>query len=331
MATLYDEQGTQIYAGRGKYSRRARNMIEQRAAYMRNEDEQLVVYVPELQTPVPQRASTLEQDTQKLKRDAQRLGQQLGLGLDEIEVRRETPEAVLIAHLKQMSTAVLAGLDSDQAAKLMQTLTYWILRQNISVHDHDEFVRNMHQLINDMRVPTSGSAVLNRDGVQSREEAVNVHPGAPTSNVYNELWVHAFLPPNSHRCRPSVRQAEHDNGVQADGQIWFDPALMAGTEFVCNNLHQVSSLASFRQGRHGIIRVYLPYNPRQNFSDDNESSHWFRDRGHLQEPHFGQENEPWRNCLERFIDACANIKNTVRTDLRLIIHRGSEAPQEVIL
>jgi hypothetical protein len=35
MATLYDEKGTEIYAGRGKYSRHARRMIEQRAAYKR--------------------------------------------------------------------------------------------------------------------------------------------------------------------------------------------------------------------------------------------------------------------------------------------------------
>ena len=331
MAILYDEQGTQIYAGRGKYSRRARTMIEQRAAYRRNEDEQLVVYVPEQQTPLPQRASTLDEDTLELKRDAQRLGQQLGFGLDEIEVRRETPEGVLIAHLKQLSTAVLAGLDSEQAAKLMQTLTYWMLRQNISVHDHDEFVRNMHQLVNEMRVPSSGAAVLNREGSQTREEAVNVLPGTPTSNVYNELWVHAFLPPNRHRCRPSVQQEEHSNSIQSDGQVWYEPALIAGTEFVCENLHQASSLASFRQGRHGIIRVYLPYNPRSSFVEEYEVNHDFRDRGHLQEPHFTQENEPWRNCLERFIDACANIKNTVRSDLRLIIHRGNEAPQEVIL
>ena len=106
---------------------------------------------------------------------------------------------------------------------------------------------------------------------------------------------------------------------------------MAGPEFVCENLHQASSLASFRQGRHGIIRVYLPYNPRSSFVEEYEVNHHFRDRGHLHEPHFTQENEPWRNCLERFIDACANIKNTVRSDLRLIIHRGNEAPQEVIL
>ena len=87
-------------------------MIEQRAAYKRSEDGQLMVYVPKQETPAPQRISTLDEDTLELKRDAQRLGQQLGLGLDEIEVRRETPEAVLIAHLKQMSTDVLAGLDS---------------------------------------------------------------------------------------------------------------------------------------------------------------------------------------------------------------------------
>ena len=331
MAVIYDENGAQIYAGRGKYSRRARSMIEGRDAYVHNDEGHLVVYVPEQQTPSPQRASTLVEDAHTLKRDAQQLGQQLGLGLDEIEVRRETPEGVLIAHLKQMAPGLLAGLDSEQAAKLMQTLSYWMLRQNISVHDHDEFVRNLHQLINGMRVPSSGAAVLNREGGQTREEAVNVHPGTPTSNIYNELWVHAFLPPNGHRCRPSVRQEEHNNNVQSDGQVWFEPALMAGAEFVCENLHQASSLATFRQGRHGIIRVYLPYNPRSTFSEEREVNHDFRDRGHLHEPHFTQENEPWRNCLERFIDACANIKNTVRSDLRLILHRGSEAPQEVIL
>ena len=331
MAVIYDENGAQIYAGRGKYSRRARSMIEGRDAYVHNDEGHLVVYVPEQQTPSPQRASTLVEDAHTLKRDAQQLGQQLGLGLDEIEVRRNTPEGVLIAHLKQMAPSLLAGLDSEQAAKLMQTLSYWMLRQNISVHDHDEFVRNLHQLINGMRVPSSGAAVLNRKGSQTREEAVNVHPGTPTSNIYNELWVHAFLPPNGHRCRPSVRQEEHNNNVQSDGQVWFEPALMAGAEFVCDNLHQVSSLASFRQGRLGIIRVYLPYNPRSTFSEEREVNHDFRDRGHLHEPHFTQENEPWRNCLERFIDACANIKNTVRSDLRLILHRGSEAPQEVIL
>ena len=54
MATLYDEKGTEIYAGRGKYSRHARRMIEQRAAYKRNEDGQLMVYVPKQETPTPQ-------------------------------------------------------------------------------------------------------------------------------------------------------------------------------------------------------------------------------------------------------------------------------------
>lgn len=331
MAILYDEQGTQIYAGRGKYSRRARNMIAQRAAYQRNSDNQLVVYVPDEQTPAPQRASTLDEDTLALKRDAQRLGQQLGLGLDEIEVRKETPDAVLIAHLKQMSTAVLAGLDSDQAAKLMQTLTYWMLRQNLSVHDHDEFVRNMHQLINGMRVPTHGAALRNREGRQTREDAVNVLPGTPTSNVYNELWVHAFLPPNGHRCRPSVRQQEQESNVRSDGRVWFEPALTTGVEFVCDNLYQASSLSTFRQGRHGIIRIYLPYNPRSSFVEERQVNHDFRERGHCPEPHFTQENEPWEQCLQRFIDACASIKNTVRSDLRLIIHRGNEAAQEVIL
>ena len=74
MATLYDQQGTEIYAGRGKYSHRARQMIERREAYTRSEEGALSVYVPAVQTPEPQRASTLQEDARTLKRDAQQLG-----------------------------------------------------------------------------------------------------------------------------------------------------------------------------------------------------------------------------------------------------------------
>jgi len=334
MAILYDKNGTEIYAGRGKYSRKARLMIQERAAYLQSEEGELSIYVPVDQTPEPQRASTLQEDARSLKRDAQELGQQLGLGLDEIEVRRETPEGVLVAHLKQLMTpAVLAGLDSEQAAKLMQTLTYWMLRQHLTVYEHEELVGNLHKLINDMRVPSNGSALLNRDFDSARESAVNVLPGTPTSNVYNELWVHAFLPPNGHRCRPSVSQNDgHEPNIYDEGRVWNEPALIEGPEFVCQNLDAASKLATFLRGRHGIIRVYLPYNPRPSFSQDNDMQHGnWRDRGHLPEPHFNQDSEPWEHCLQRFVSACTFVKNNVRSDLRLFIHRGVETPQEVIL
>ena len=51
MATLYDQQGTEIYAGRGKYSHRARQMIERREAYTRSEEGALSVYVPARPNP----------------------------------------------------------------------------------------------------------------------------------------------------------------------------------------------------------------------------------------------------------------------------------------
>ena len=267
MAILLDEQGTEIYAGRGKYSRHARTMIEQRKAYVRNDEGDLSVYVPPNQTPEPQRASTLQEDARSLKRDAQ------------------------------------------------------------------ELVRNLQQLINSMRVPSNGAALLNRDNDAVRESAVNVLPGAPTSSVYNELWVHAFLPPNGHQCRPSVsRGDDRESNMHNDGRVWNEPALLEGPEFVCQNLDAASNLASFRQGRHGVIRLYLPYNPRTSYSQENDMLHGnFRDRGHLPEFHINPECEPWEHCLQRFIDACAFVKNNERSDLRLFIHRGAETPQEVIL
>ena len=338
MAILYDKNGTEIYAGRGKYSRLARQLIDQRSAYLRSDEGALSVYVPANQTPEPQRVSTLEEDARRLKRDAQQLGQQLGLGLDEIEVRRETPEGVLVAHLKQLMTpSVVAGLDSEQAAKLMQTISYWMLRQHLTVYEHDELVRNLHQLINDLRVPSNGAALLNRDNGVVRESAVNVLPGSPTSNVYNELWIHAFLPPNGHRCRPSVsREDDGEYNVHNDGRVWNEPALREGPEFVCQNLDAASNLTSFRQGRHGVIRIYLPYNVRQSFAQEQDMNpNEWRERNHRHhhhhEPHINPESEPWEHCLQRFIDACAFVKNNERSDLRLFIHRGAETPQEVIL
>jgi hypothetical protein len=38
MAILYDIEGTEIYAGRGKYSRRACSMIEDRVPYKHNDE-----------------------------------------------------------------------------------------------------------------------------------------------------------------------------------------------------------------------------------------------------------------------------------------------------
>jgi hypothetical protein len=333
MAILYDIEGTEIYAGRGKYSRRARSMIEDRVAYKRDDEGNLVVHVPENQPAPSSRPSTLDEDVHTLKRDAQRLGQQLGLGLDELEVRRDTPEGVLIAHLKQMTPALVAGLDSEQAAKLMQIMTHWMLRRGLNVHEHEELVNNLHQLINGMRAPAQGASLLNRDDSLVREDGVNVYPGTPTSNVYNELWVHAFLPPNDHHCRPSVTRADDNQhvDVHSEGQTWFEPALHAGPEFVCENLHRVSNLLTFRQGRHGIIRVFLPYNSQRNFMEENFSNR-MNDRHPLHEREISPDNEPWSHCLQRFVDACAAIKNNgVRSDLRLFIHRGSETPQEVIL
>jgi hypothetical protein len=207
-----------------------------------------------------------------------------------------------------------------------------MLRRGLNVHEHEELVNNLHQLINDMRAPAQGASLLNRDDSLVREDGVNIYPGTPTSNVYNELWVHAFLPPNDHHCRPSVTRADDQHvDVHSEGQTWFEPALHAGPEFVCENLHRVSNLRTFRQGRHGIIRVFLPYNSQRNFMEEDFSNR-MNDRHPLHEREISPDNEPWSHCLQRFVDACAAIKNNgVRSDLRLFIHRGSETPQEVIL
>jgi hypothetical protein len=341
MPELYNEHEERIYSGRGKYSRRAKAMIAERSAYVRNDEGQLVVYVPENEhdeTPQPQRISTLDEDARAVARRAKRLGRQLGLNFDELEIRQQTEDGELVAHLRQaIQPALVAGLDSDQAAQLVQMFSYWMLRQDISVHDHDELIRNLHELINPMRAPAEGGALVNRASNLQRVNAVNSIPGRRTNDVHDELWVHAFLPPNRHPCRPSVTPEEEGRpttDIRSDGQVWFEPALMAGPGFVCENLHDASQLQTFQRGRHGTIRVFLPYRevpPYDNHVHQDEFRSHYRDRPNVHEHHIRRDDEPWQHCLERFIAACAAVKNRVRSDLRLFVHRGAEQPQEVIL
>jgi len=59
MAILYDIEGTEIYAGRGKYSRRARSMIKDQITYKLNNEGNLVVHVPDNRPTASIRTSTL--------------------------------------------------------------------------------------------------------------------------------------------------------------------------------------------------------------------------------------------------------------------------------
>ena len=337
MPKMYNEDGEVIYAGRGKRSFRARALIAQRKAYIRNDEGQLVVYVPEIthaSEPARNLGLGMDEEVRAFKRKARALGGKISMGLDEIEIRQTTEYGELIAHLRQLTQPTLvAGLDTHQAAKLVQTLSYWMLRYGLTVFEHDEIVRNLHALINPMRAPVEGGALANRQSNLQRDSAVNTVPGTRTTQVHDELWVHAFLPPNRHPCRPSVVPADGEQShsdPHNDGRVWMDDALYTGAEFVCENLNDASNLSTFQRGRHGIIRVFLPYNPDNGAQQPNPMD-MHRDRRPLREPHCNRDNEPWSHCLQRFIDACAAVKNSVRPDLRLLIHRGADTPQEVIL
>lgn len=335
MGKLFDESGTVIYAGVGRKSKKAREMIENNSAYVIDDDGQLVLYAQDLEPNLTLQDEQLEEQIRKLKNDAQHIGQSIGLGLDAVEIRRDTAGGQIVAHLKQMTMAYVAGLDSHQAAHLMQTISMMMLNQDITVFEHDELVRNLHTLIDSLRAPTTGSSLLNRESNLRREESVNCIPGSPTSKVYDELWIHGFLPPQRDPCRPSVQISNegerHD--VMNEGRIWMDPALIAGPSFVCQNLDDASNLGTFQQGRHGTVRIFLPYEPR--FSQQQFLSHqdinMMLDRRDTPCHDIDPNHEPWQHCLNRFIQACSFVKNRFRHDLRLFIHRGGEKTEEVIL
>ena len=200
---------------------------------------------------------------------------------------------------------LVAGLDSDQAAKLMQTITCWLLRQDINVHEHEELVRNTHNLLNPMRAPVQGAPLLNRLPTCA-ETGVNTVPASELEKSMTSYGF-TFLPPNDHPCRPSVTPANpemepNEHSLRNDGRVWFEPALLAGPEFVCDNLRTASQLNSFQRGRHGTVRIFLPYNPEgPAYASNNNGNHFneHRDRRCLPEPDFNRDNEPWSDCLEK--------------------------------
>ncbi|MEK9731495.1 MAG: hypothetical protein VW230_07025 [Candidatus Poseidoniales archaeon] len=335
MGKIFDEFGTMIYAGVGRKSKQVREMIENNSAYVLDDEGQLVMYVQATEPNLSTSEEHLEEQIRKLKIDAQNIGQSIGLGLDGVEIRRNTSNGQIIAHLKQISMAYVAGLDSHQAAHLMQTISMMMLNQNITVFEHDELIRNLHTLIDSLRAPSTGSALLNRESNILREESVNCIPGSPTTKVYDELWIHGFLPPQRDPCRPSVQLLNENEGhdVYGEGRIWMDPALVAGPSFVCQNLEDASNLVTFKQGRHGTIRIFLPYESSFNQQQflDHQDINMMLDRRETPCHDIDPNHEPWQHCLDRFIQACSFVKNRFRHDLRLFIHRGGDKTKEVIL
>ena len=87
---MYNEDGEVIYAGRGKRSFRSRALIAQRKAYIRNDEGQLVVYVPEItHASEPPRSLGLgmDEEVRAFKRKARRLAGQMNMSPDEIKLR----------------------------------------------------------------------------------------------------------------------------------------------------------------------------------------------------------------------------------------------------
>ena len=80
------------------------SMIEQRSAYTRNDEGNLVVYVPDETQPVaPTSTTAWDDEVRAFKRKAGRLGGQLNMGLEKVEIRQTTDFGELVATLHQLS------------------------------------------------------------------------------------------------------------------------------------------------------------------------------------------------------------------------------------
>ena len=207
------------------------------------------------------------------------------------------------------------------------------LRQHLSVFEHDELVRNLHALLNPMRAPASGASLINRGGtspvtapstpslaVAQAKCTTNCGytPTAPTAILAGPA---SFPPMGSRRRRrkPPQRRLRL-------ARVCRD----AGPDFVCDNLNDASDLSTFQRGRHGITVSSCPTTSPPHYATTLTTTCPVSVTEAILTSLISTERRPWSHCLQRFIDACTAVKNSVRPDLRLLIHRGADTPQEVI-
>ena len=128
--------------------------------------------------------------------------------------------------MRQLTQSMLvAGLDTHQAAKLVQTLSYWMLRYGLTVFEHDELVRNLHALINPMRALVEGGALLT-DSPTSTTAPSTRQVNAPARFMTNCGSTLSFLPTATLADQAWYLSMENRaTATLTDGRVWMDDAL----------------------------------------------------------------------------------------------------------
>jgi hypothetical protein len=317
---IFNEQREVIYGGRGARSKRCREMIVQGLAYAMNNEGELVWMEP------PQDEQTITESAEKIRDAAEELADTLGVDVTGYEVRMDVGDKTFIAELGLPDVRVVNGLSIDQIAEMANTYVGWMVRRGLRFHEYQELIEKVHRMLAKHQLPTGALQGMHfniHDEQANRESlAVNMIPGNATTRVcYEELWIVPGMMPLGHVCRPhsdgieevhrdDLNPIEYGQDMNHCRELWEGDAAHVGNTFLCENLEHAAHSRCLRRGGNKVVRIFLHF-------DDYESQD-------IQPPIY--------DCLERFIGYCSELKRSGdNPELRLIVHRGLEAGEEVIL
>ncbi len=327
---IYDENGNEIYGGRGARSKNCREMISDGLAYRMNGEETLVCM--QVETPAE---ATVSESAGSLREVAEEMADELGVHVQGYEVRMQVGDKTFIAELGEPGVRVVNGLTFDDIAELANNYITWMVACGLEFHEYQELVEKVHRLLARHQLPRQVMqglpATIHDAGADARDTlAVNQVPGHPSNTCFDELWIVPGMMPYDHVCQAHYDGVDEvhledppafneNEGMDHCRELWEGDAREVAADFVCDNLAVAANSRCLNRGVNKVVRIFL--------HTETELTDIMPTMNRPCTP-----SARYRDCLNRFIAHCSELKqNGSNPDIRLVIYRPNARPQEVSL
>ena len=327
---IFDENGNEIYGGRGARSKNCREMISDGLAYRMNGEETLVCM--QVETPAE---ATVSESAGSLREVAEEMADELGVHVQGYEVRMQVGDKTFIAELGEPGVRVVNGLTFDDIAELANNYITWMVACGLEFHEYQELVKKVHRLLAGHQLPRQVMqglpATIHDAGADARDTlAVNQVPGHPSNTSFDELWIVPGMMPYDHVCQAHcdgvdevhLEDPPHFNeneGMDHCSELWKGNAREVAADFVCDNLTVAANSRCLNRGVNKVVRIFL--------HTETELTDIMPTMTRPCTP-----SARYRDCLNRLIAHCSELKqNGSNPYIRLVIYRPNAQPQEVSL